>query len=170
MMRLVVIAMTALAGAALVTIGGRTVTRPELKYFKPSEFGVWYPFMSAELLLRIDSFREKWGAPVVISDADGALGRHDGEDGTSQHNIDKWGEVRAVDFFPMTASGRYINTPKQLARAYQVAVAVGFTGVGVYTDTQPGFMLHGDVRPIDNGHASWSRINGNYYGVTAAWV
>ncbi|WP_299592703.1 hypothetical protein [uncultured Microbulbifer sp.] len=161
----------ALAGLAVLGIGGRTVTRPTLQYFKPSEFGIWYPLMAADLLTRLDLFRERWGAPVIISPAQGGIGRHGGEGDTSQHNIDRWGEVRAIDIFP-TVGGNYITTTDQLKRAAHIAREVGFTGVGVYTDTKPGHMVHVDVRPDRNSGdpATWSRVAGNYYALGAAFV
>lgn len=73
-----------------------------------------------------------------------------------------WGEVRAVDIFPKVG-GRYIETTEELERAYEIAKAVGFSGIGVYTDTQPGHMLHVDVR--SSRGTIWSRIAGSYkYG------
>ena len=48
--------------------GYRTVKNEllELKYFSRSEFGIWWPLMSQDLLQKLDLFREKWGAPVVV--------------------------------------------------------------------------------------------------------
>jgi hypothetical protein len=154
--------------AALGLIGGKAVTRPSLTYFKASEFGIWWPLMNADLLLKLDAFRERWGAPVVISSAQGALGRHAGGDNSSQHNVDKWGEVKAVDVFPMVSDGeggyRYMSTASERQRAYDVALAVGFNGIGLYTDTKPGDMLHVDVRDAAQV-ALWSRVEGDYFGI-----
>jgi len=160
--------------AVAVFIGYRIMSRPKLDHFTASEFGVWYPLMNADLLTKLDLFRKLWGAPVVISSAEGGIGRHDGEDGTSQHNVDRLGEVRAIDVFPkvQTASGyRYIETGEELKRAYQIALEVGFEGIGVYTDTQPGHMLHVDTR-IDEDEKinKWSRINKTYLPVESAWA
>jgi len=70
--------------------------------------------------------------------------------------------VRAVDIFPKIGSG-YISSAADLERAFHIAKSVGFTSVGVYTDTAPGFMLHVDVR--SSGETNWSRIAGVYeYG------
>ncbi len=139
-----------------------------LKHFTPDEFGPWWPQMNQELLKKLDAFRERWGAPVVISPAEGSLGRHGGEFGTSQHNVDAWGEVRAVDVFPMVPAGRsgyrYMTNAEDRQRAMEVARAVGFTGIGLYTDTSPGNMLHVDVRPTADV-ATWSRVNGQYLGI-----
>jgi len=137
------------------------MTRPELKYFQPKEFGKWWPLMSAELLEKLDLFRERWGAPVSVSPVEGGIGRHD--DSHSQHNVNLWGEVRAVDVFPQG-----MNSAESRARAFQIAVDVGFTGVGLYTDTQPSNLLHIDVRKdrSEGQPATWSRVDGQYKGIT----
>jgi hypothetical protein len=141
--------------------------KPVLVYFEPSEFGIWWPFMADDLLHKLDDFRARWGAPVVVSRASGALGRHDGT-GESQHNVDAWGEVRAVDVFPMIDGG-YIHNEAQRYRAFKIAKEVGFTGIGLYTDTRPGNMVHLDVRKTRNpGYpAKWSRVAGNYGALEA---
>lgn len=143
-------------------IGIRYMTRPKLQHFTPSEFGVWYLLMNADLLVALDEFREQWGAPVVISPVEGGIGRHD--DSGSRHNVSKFGEVQAIDIFPKVPDGlggyRYIETTEELQRAYDIAKAVGFGGRGVYTDTVPGFMLHVDVREDET---MWVRADHDYF-------
>jgi hypothetical protein len=119
-----------------------------LRYFNESEFGQWWPYMSTELLTKLDEFRHRLGFPVIISPAAGSLGRNLGYTDTSQHNIDMWGEVRAVDVM-------FSNTI-DLEHAYNIAKAVGFTGIGAYPDWKPNHGLHLDVRiaPL----ALWSGI------------
>ena len=127
----------------------------ELQYFKPSEFREWWPLMSPKLLNVLDNFREEWGAPCVVSPAEGALGRKLDQGVMSQHNVNQWGEVRAADIFPAG-----MNTPEDCARAFECAKSAGATGIGIYTDTKPGNMLHLDVREdrtADNP-ATWSRV------------
>lgn len=132
-----------------------------MKHFKPKEFGFWWPLMSKKLLVKLDAFREAWGAPVIISSHPEALGREDPES-NSQHNVLKWGEVRAVDIFPQG-----MDSQADRQRAYDIAKDVGFTGIGLYTDTQPQNMLHLDVR--DNKQegmpATWARVDGVYVGI-----
>lgn len=130
--------------------------------------------MNKGLLLKLDAFREVWGFPVEVSKAPGGIGRHGGEHDASQHNIDKWGEVRAVDIFPKVPDGkggyRYIKTGAELKRAHQLALQVGMQGVGSYTDTMPGYMLHVDNRQDENNHVEqWSRVSGNYLAASVAW-
>lgn len=137
----------------------------DLTYFSPREFGEWWSKMAPDLLLKLDGFRHEWDGPVIISPVDGALGRRGGASG-SMHNVDKWDLVRAVDVFPgFLVSGRiaFIHNQDQRRRAYSVARAIGFTGIGIYTDTRPGNMLHLDNR---DGHlATWSRVAGKYLGI-----
>ena len=158
----------------MLLIGFYMIT-PRLKHFKPSEFGIWWPLMDRDLLLKLDKFREAWGAPVVISRAPGGIGRHGGKSGGSQHNIDTWGRVRAIDIFPqiVTNDGRRgIATSEERERAYRIADAVGFTGIGLYTDTKPSNMLHVDVRRDREAGdpATWSRVAGDYLGIDEVLV
>lgn len=158
--------------AARTSDASQSPTRKKttMRYFKPAEFGRWWPDMSPELLEKLDEFRHQWGGPVVISPAEGGIGRNLGHNSRSQHNIDLWGEVRAVDVFPQVPDGaggyRYMDSRADRERAYRVARAAGFTGIGLYTDTRPGNMVHLDVRP-KTSVATWSRVDGNYLDLGA---
>ena len=118
----------------------------DLQHFTPQEFGDWWPLMSVDLLQKLDLFRAILGEPVDISPVDGALGRHGGQSDTSQHNVDRWGEVRAADVMPRNVD---------LGTAYQAALEAGFTGIGLYPEANPRPMLHLDVREADTV-AQWS--------------
>ena len=87
--------------------------------------------------------------------------------------MDAWGEVRAVDVFPLVeirpGEYRYMNSQADRARAFNTAKQVGFRGIGLYTDTQPGNMLHVDTRDADRV-ATWSRVAGNYRGISEVLV
>jgi hypothetical protein len=150
---------------AVITIilvyGTKWMTKPKLRYFSAAEFGIWWPLMADDLLIKLDAFRELWGAPVRISPAAGGIGRHLGINDTSQHNVDRWGEVRAIDVFP---DG--MNNRASRERAYQLARQCGFTGIGLYTDTMPQNLLHVDVRKETGGRvATWARVAGQYVGI-----
>lgn len=151
-----------LGGADSVSGGG-----VKLRYFKSDEFGGWYEKMSPDLLLKLDEFRHQWGFPVEVSKHPDAVGREDSES-ASQHNILRWGEVRAVDVFPKNSVGGYINSAVERKRAYNIAKRVGFTGIGLYTDTIQGDMVHLDVRQAPL--AKWSRVNGEYGAIEKVFV
>lgn len=134
-----------------------------LTYFSESEFGGWFENVNPDALKKLDQFRHEWGFPVEVSPHEDAVGRHGG-DSTSQHNIDRFGMVNAIDVFPKNSVGGYINSQAERKRAFEIAKNVGFTGIGVYTDTSPGNMLHVDVRSDRSvgDPATWSRINGEF--------
>lgn len=130
-----------------------------LKHFKPSEFGDSVPYMHESTLLMVDAFREYWRAPVSVSPAEGGLARWLGPDAMSGHNVDRWGHCMAADLFP-----KGMDTAKDMVRAVACAISAGATGIGLYTDTSPGFMIHLDTRPDRTPYAPrlWSRIDGEY--------
>ena len=134
-----------------------------LRYFSESEFGGWFDKMSPELLKKLDAFRHEWGFAVEVSPHHDAVGREH-PTSESQHNILKWGEVRAVDIFPKNSVGGYINSRAERKRALAIAKKVGFSGIGIYVDTSPGNMLHVDVRSDRSASnpALWSRVDGKY--------
>ena len=73
----------------------------------------------------------------------------------SQHNVDRWGEVRAVDIMP-----EGIHTREDARRFRQLAEDCGFTGIGFYPHWAPRPGFHVDVRVNVNEHyvASWGRL------------
>lgn len=117
----------------------------------------WKPKMAPRLLVLLDTFRFQWGAPVMISPAWGAIGRFLDDD-ASQHNIERWGEVRAIDLMPY---GMVSAADRQ--RAFNIASSLGFTGIGLYPDWQPRPGIHLDVR-IDQRPgfpATWAGVDRN---------
>ncbi|HKJ74728.1 MAG TPA: hypothetical protein VKA19_11480 [Alphaproteobacteria bacterium] len=120
--------------------------RPDLRFFRPEEFRGWFEDMSLRLLVLNDSLRFRWGAPIQISPHPAAIGRRLNR-ATTQHNIELWGEVRAVDQFP-----RGMTTRGAAERFLAIATSCGFTGIGIYpywqrdrdADPEPG--VHVDVR------------------------
>lgn len=169
-----------LGALALGTPQGRKIMQTvsdkkdlDLEFFKASEFGLWYPFMSRKLLLMDDEFRRRLGAPVLISAAGGALGRDDDPASNSQHNFIKWGEVRANDL--MIPSMQTADDRREVVR---IARQVGFTGIGLYPEWKPHQGIHVDVREDrqEGSPAMWAGLldaNGNQYypsaGISAAY-
>lgn len=141
-----------------------------LEHFDKTEFRGWYDHLSPRLLTLLDVLRHRLGSPVYLSIHPKAIGRKNGPDDESAHNIDYWGEVLAVDFF---VSGIYhraqaedvVNTMREL----------GFTGIGVYSDTNNNagkkqVMFHGDVRPNEKmgSPATWGRVKDKYTSLLTA--
>jgi len=140
------------------------------QHFDAEEFREWSDDMSARLITMLDVLRFKLGSPIEISLSEYALGRNLGRGKMSEHNIDEWGEVLAVDCF---ISGVY-NRAQAEAVVYE-AEGIGFTGIGVYSDTHNNqgddqVMFHLGVRPNElmGSPATWGRISGKYTSLMAA--
>jgi len=119
-------------------------------YFDADEFHGWYPKMSKKLLIKLDFLRDFLGAAVALSNIPGGIGRN-AKGSYSQHNVDRWGEVRAVD--------GYIPEHISYAQFYEVAKRAGFTGIGLYTGWPSGRRgFHVDVRDDRNTDypATWA--------------
>jgi len=140
------------------------------QHFDAEEFREWSDDMSARLVTMLDVLRFKLGSPIEISASEYALGRNLGRGEMSEHNIDEWGEVLAVDCF---ISGVY-NRAQAESVVYE-AEEIGFTGIGVYSDTHNNqgddqVMFHLGVRPNEDmgSPATWGRISGKYTSLIAA--
>ena len=140
------------------------------QHFKPSEFGKWAQAMSARLVTMLDVLRFWLDVPVHLSASKYALGRELGKGEMSEHNIDEWGSVLAVDCF---ISGVY--TRAQAAAVVEKVKRIGFTGIGVYSDTRNNqgelqVMFHLGVRPTEwmGNPATWGRVDGDYTSLAAA--
>ena len=140
------------------------------QHFSAEEFRDWADDMSPRLITMLDVLRFRLGRPIAISASEYALGRNLGVGKMSEHNIDEWGEVLAVDCF---ISGVY-NRIQAEAVAHE-AEAIGFTGIGVYSDThnnqgQEQVMFHLGVRPNEDmgAPATWGRVGGKYTSLMAA--
>jgi hypothetical protein len=140
------------------------------QHFDAEEFREWSDDMSARLITMLDVLRFRLGRPIAISASEYALGRNLGRGKMSEHNIDEWGEVLAVDCF---VSGVY-NRAQAEAVVYE-AEGIGFTGIGVYSDTHNNqgddqVMFHLGVRPNElmGSPATWGRISGKYTSLIAA--
>ena len=140
------------------------------QYFTQEEFREWAEDMSPRLVTMLDVLRFRLGRPIAISASEYALGRNLGPGDLSEHNFDEWGEVLAVDCF---ISGIYSR--QQAEGVAHEATAIGFTGIGVYSDTrnnqgQEQVMFHLGVRPNElmGSPATWGRVNGEYTSLMAA--
>ena len=140
------------------------------QHFSAEEFREWSDDMSPRLVTMLDVLRFRLGRPIAISASEYALGRNLGRGKMSEHNIDEWGEVLAVDCF---ISGVYSRAQAE-AVVYE-AEGIGFTGIGVYSDTHNNqgddqVMFHLGVRPNEDmgSPATWGRISGKYTSLIAA--
>ena len=140
------------------------------QHFSAEEFRDWADDMSPRLVTMLDVLRFKLGSPIAVSGSEYALGRNLGRGKMSEHNIDEWGEVLAVDCF---ISGVYSR--QQAEAVAHEAEQIGFTGIGVYSDTrnnqgQEQVMFHLGVRPNEDmgAPATWGRVNGEYTSLMAA--
>jgi len=140
------------------------------QHFSQEEFREWSDDMSPRLVTMLDVLRFRLGSAIAISASKYALGRNLGRGAMSEHNIDEWGEVLAVDCF---VRGVY-NLAQAEAVAYE-AKAIGFTGIGVYSDTRNNqgreqVMFHLGVRPNElmGSPATWGRVSGKYTSLMAA--
>ena len=114
--------------------------------------------MDTTLLLFIDEFRHRWGAPVSVSKAQGAVGR---TYGNGFHNYKKHGKVMAVDIIP---SG--LRTKADFRRALRILseiraeFGIEHWGLGLYPKWNSGVGLHVDVgnRGKADGFAAWSAL------------
>ena len=140
------------------------------EYFDQEEFREWSDDMSARLVTMLDVLRFKLESPIEISLSEYALGRNLVRGKMSEHNIDEWGEVLAVDCF---VRGVY-NRAQAEAVVYE-AEGIGFTGIGVYSDTHNNYevdqvMFHFGVRPNElmGNPATWGRVDHDYTSLMEA--
>jgi len=140
------------------------------QHFSQAEFRDWAGDMSPRLITMLDVLRFRLGSAIEISASEYALGRNLGRGKMSEHNIDEWGEVLAVDCF---ISGVYSR--QQAEAVAHEAKAIGFTGIGVYSDTrnnqgQEQVMFHLGVRPNElmGSPATWGRVDHDYTSLMAA--
>jgi hypothetical protein len=139
------------------------------EHFTPEEFRDWSDDMSPRLVTMIDVLRHMIGSAIVISPHPDSLGRELGRNSESAHNIDLWGEVLAADWFIP-----HVTTRGAVEGVADTMRKIGFTGIGVYTDTvyggKPLPMFHGDVRPNRKmgAPAEWGRVAGRYTTITEA--
>ena len=140
------------------------------QHFDAEEFREWSDDMSARLVTMLDVLRFKLGSPIEISASEYALGRNLGVGKMSEHNIDHWGEVLAVDCFISGVCNR-----AQVEAVVYEATGIGFTGIGVYSDThnnsgEEQVMFHLGVRPNElmGSPATWGRVDGEYTTLMAA--
>lgn len=134
------------------------------RFFAPREFGAWADMMHPALLFALDVLRDALNAPVVISPANGSLGRRMGMS-TSLHNVQFHGQVYAADVLLPSSCG--VDHGFDAARELRL-----FSGIGVYPFWMPRAGLHLDVRHLSPRNpskgamprtpATWGAVPGAY--------
>ena len=94
------------------------------QHFSAEEFREWAEDMSPRLVTMLDVLRFRLGRPIEISASEYALGRNLGRNELSEHNIDEWGEVLAVDCFVSGTIPGYVSVSELQA---VFAAATDFT-------------------------------------------
>lgn len=141
----------------------------QAEHFEDQEFGQWLNRMSARQVTLLDVLRFRLGRPMIISTHPDALGRNLGPDEESAHNVDYWGEVLATDIFIPGVAYR-----EQAEAVIGEARDIGFTGIGLYTDTfydgKKMPMFHFDCRPTHKmgEPATWGRVSRKYVSINQA--
>lgn len=151
-----------------------TTSAPYLFRFLPREFiraderghpVEWFGLIDPRALVLLDAQRAAWAyrrrhlpaaaQRILISNDPGALGRHLGPISDSQHNIDKWGQCRAIDNVP---GGIVYRDEAELY--YRIALEIGWTGIGFYPHWYQGPGFHLDTRRDrqPGEPATWGRI------------
>lgn len=131
----------------------------QLEYFKEEEFAPWQDDMDLELLKVLDRFRGYIGVPVIISPANGALGRRLPLSRKSFHNVNLHGRVMAADIF----------VDADYPVILECAIRAGARGIGFYPDWNPSNGVHLDVGNRD-GRWSAFTVDGRqkYYSIDYA--
>lgn len=107
-------------------------------HFKEHEFKGSFDLLSDELKIKLDFLRELCECEIKLSNSSGGFARRMGES-WSQHNVTRWGELRAVD--------GYIPDDMTYAEFYDQCRAAQFTGIGLYHGWPSGERgFHVDVR------------------------
>jgi hypothetical protein len=140
------------------------------QHFSSEEFREWAEDMSPRLVTMLDVLRFVLGVGISISASPWALGRKLGPAKQSEHNVDHWPACLAVDCF---VAGVYSEADARLV--VDKAIALGFTGIGVYSDTtnnagEAQVMFHFGVRPTQSmgQPATWGRVNKKYTSLETA--
>jgi hypothetical protein len=142
----------------LANITKTNKTIPIKKYFSASSFGIWYPYMQAEFLVKLEKFarlNNDIGIKTEISPAIGAIGRFFSTQNSaekSMHLIYK-GKVRAIDLY-VSKFGAGL-TENDIKKVYENAKISGITGFGYY----PDWILNG--KKISGVHVDNRPVGGN---------
>lgn len=134
----------------------------KLRHFSPVEFRASWLVMDRDFLYTLDEYRERLGRKVMISPAPGSLYRAF-DNGDHGH-------------LPLAVADVMLPEGPDLETAFNVALEVGFTAVGVYPFWEPYPGLHLAKRPnrTPADPATWADIgrgsDHNYVGVAQGFI
>lgn len=129
-----------------------------MTYFAKSEFQGHYRRLHPSLPPMLDKLREKCGHPILISQAEGAVGRTTGK---GYHNYVLHGSVMAVDLMPYKEDVNGVPQPLkawELGLFLDAAEGLGFGGIGIYPKWRPYPGVHLDIGPANR---RWSGLGGD---------
>jgi len=133
---------------------------PGIRYFKPEEFERrtardaplvnWWQFLDPDVVYALDKLRHTYGNPIIISPADGTIGRVGKENFYSDHYCDVDSDpprlVRALDVMPIVITQNEARAGLAREQAFRIslaAIGAGFNAIGLYPHWKPypGFHL-----------------------------
>jgi len=138
-----------------------------ITHFNEAEFREWWGLMDPRWLVCADVLRESSGLVIEISPHERAIGRRDGLEKCSDHNVDQWGRVYGVDVMPRWKGPQegYPKMGRQVLRFFELAIDAGFSAIGYYPDwvnakgkKSPGFHLGTRRNRRVRNPATWGRI------------
>lgn len=136
-------------------------------YFTPEEFDGWWDLIDPRWLICADILRENSGLVIDVTPVPGGIGRRLGETSLSDHNVDRWGRVHAVDVLPrwLPESSSLSKISRQAIQFSRMAQEAGFTAIGYYPDWRnvkgrksPGFHLGTRRDRLVGEPATWGRL------------
>jgi len=114
------------------------------QYFTPEEFREWSDDMSPRLVTMLDVLRFRLDRVIEISGSAQALGLNLGRGKMSEHNVDEWGEVLAVDCF---VSGVYSRAQAEaVAREAVTASDAGDSTQWILADNTQATVTHEELK------------------------
>lgn len=136
-----------------------------LYHYSQSEFardGVhWFHSINPRLLVTVDILRHQWSqyrgqsTPIRISQHPKAIGRRDGLDERSDHNVDYWDEVNGLDLQPDR-----LVTQADAEKFRDLATELMAGSIGLYPDwgPTPGFHIGFRARSTPGHPALWGAV------------
>jgi len=114
------------------------------QHFDQEEFRDWAEDMSPRLVTMLDVLRFLLGSPIEVSGSEYAIGRNLGRGKMSEHNVDEWGEVLAVDCFVRGVYNR--AQAEAVAREAVTASDAGDSTQWILADNTQATVTHEELK------------------------